>query len=431
MNALQLGIDPIPREELWARWNRNHEDILKDAAKSGLTLPFYLEQLSPVGVKGWPEDAFGHLQARDALSVKSNPLSSTATVHDFLDGGRKEALFWAQLDLDYDLCSSIHEFEIKSAGFDLADLVRQSYGLEPAQKAGANTDAGATDNTPFKPRYTRALYENRKFRPPVTIADIASGIETIPGTTFQIPKYDTPPEDEYAVIVPEGGEMVVTTLSTQVDSGRTFMVGEGLATSRKFELNDLRMQTVRMWIRRVAMRHEAVIVNRGLNILHGAGGSGVSLGSSTNLNSIIKVVLHYVNQVNNGYQIDKLFALQAESEEWMVANIENPNNMFRPPEGRFSNIFGGVQLGGSFREPPTLYPVGPSNADPNIGVNFGMHDLLGIDSRFGLIYYRQARGFMQEEKYEPRSQLRERYLSQEGGWQNQDAEASVLFKLSP
>ena len=414
----QLGIDQIPRDELYARWTKDHEGIAAEAVEAGVTLPFYLEELSPKADPSAPNlDAMAYLLARDSLATKSFGGFSTASVKDFLKHPRTEALFWAQLDLDYDMTSSIHEVEMKQLG--IPDL----------KAAAANTDAAQTDNTPFKPRFTRALYENRRFRPQVTIADIASAIETIPGTTFQIPKYDTPPDREYPVVIPEGGKMAVTTLKTETANGRTFTVGEGLATSRKFELNDLRMQTVRIWVRRVAMRHEATIVNRGINMLYDVAGADVNIGDPPTLNSILKVVLHFTDQVNNGYNIDRLFGLKGTVEEWILANVESNANRFpfEPPEGRFSQIFGGVQLGNGGMEPPIIYAVGPNSQDENLGVKVATDDLLGIDSRFGLVLYRQARGLLQEEKYDAQTQLRERYLSQEVGWQPQDEEAVVKF----
>lgn len=439
MNAFTpIGIDPIPRDELYRRWKDDHEKLLKEARNHKLTLPFYLEQLSPVPVKGYPADAFGHLLACDNLGIRSNSTTSTATVMDFLqEGGRKELALWTQLDLDYDLCSSVHEYDLKEAGYDV-DVILENRGfLTPDAMPGggekfaasASTDAGTPDNTPFRPRYTRALYENRKFRPPVAIADIASGIETIPGTTFQIPKYDVPAEDEYSVIVPEGGRMNVTTLKTETTPGQTFKVGEGLATSREFELNDLRMQAVRLWVRRVAMRHETVIVNRGINLLRANAGDAVNIGATPDLSSILDVVLHFVDQVSNGYMIDKLFALKAETREWMVAGMESNANRvpFGPVQGRYSDTFTGTRLGGRYQEPPYIYPVGPTSTDANIGVTLQENDLLGIDSRFGLIMYRQMRGLLQEEKYDAESQLRKRFLSQRNGWQPQDADAIVRF----
>ena len=415
-----MDFDTISRGALVDKWRKNHEDILDLCNKSGDTLPIFLNKLSPRAVEGYPEDAMGHLLAAENLAIRSKTDSCSATVNDFLDGGPKEALMWAQLDLDYDTCSSIHELSMKTASVD------------KKAAASSNTDAAQVDNSPFKPRSTSALYENRKFRPQVTIADLASGIETIPGTTFQIPKYDTMPADERPIIVAEGAPMMVTRLTTSTETGQTFKVGEGLATSNEFDLSNLRMQTVRTWVRRVAMRHEIYIVNRGINVLYEASGSGVNIGSSPNLASILRVALHFSDSESNGYAIDRLFALKQEAEEWIIASVESSDNKvpFNAPDGRFSGIFGGVQLMNGVQEPVRLGVVGPNSTDPNVGVNLVADDLLGLDSRFGLIFYRQQRGMMDESKYDPRSQVTERFLSQRVGWQLQDSNAVVKFRYA-
>ena len=159
----------MDRDRLYRSFMDNPQDFVKRAKAAGDSLHAYMDKLSPNPVSGYANDAIGHILQEEDLRITGTPTAPSASIEDFTKNEARRELFWATLDRDYDKTSSIHDLQLKAT----------------------NTDAALTDNTPFKVRDTSPMVERNRFQPRLRIADIASRVETIAGTTWQVPEYQT------------------------------------------------------------------------------------------------------------------------------------------------------------------------------------------------------------------------------------------------
>ena len=420
-----LPRDNMGREELFDDFNLKPSHYSAMAKKNRITLPTLMNRLSPESSPGYPQDAMGEILARHGLEISGNASYSSSSVQDFLDSdselGPKETLFWATLDRDYDVASSIYDLERK-----------MKLNAATSTNVGDSPEGGAV-----RPRSTRPLYELNKFRPPVSITDIAGGIETIPGQLWQVAEYATPAEDEYSTTIPEGGTIPLTTLTTSERQGRTRKVGAGLRVSLEAEMNSTIMSEVRMWVRRQGMRDEIKMVNEGVNLLKTAPPAitAVDLGTaaSLGLSDILDVNMHF--GAESGYILDTMVALKNTSKVWIEANnssgASNKNDVRGGTPQRAAAAYGGIELINAGSGVIRLAYFDTANVNnPNVGVNLVERELIGFDSRWSLILYRQARGVTNENRYDPSSQVRDYFLTQRFGWHLQDASARVRFHWS-
>ena len=418
-----MGRD-MTRQELFDDFNLQPGYYSGLAKKYKVTLPTMMNRLAPEATSGYPQDAMSEMLARHRLEVSGNATDASSSIEEFLDSGSelgpKETMFWATLERDYDIATSVYDLEQKMKLNATTSLVSDS------------PEGGAA-----RPRSTRMLYENNKFRPPVSITDIAGGIETIPGQTWQVANYDTPASDERSTTIPEAGPIPLTTLTTGEATGRTKKVGAGLSISREFELNSTLMSEVRTWVRRQGMRDEIRIVNEGVNLLK----SSVTSDNTENIGSVAVLGLDAIIEVNtyfgsgSGYMLDLLLGTKPAVHQWIRANVGNPitgavNEVRRGyPAGAFGSVFNNIELVNRASGPTRVAYFDDTSAttDPNVGNTLVNTELLGIDSRWSLILYRQARGVTNENRYDPSTQVRDYFLTQRFGWHLQDVNAIARF----
>ena len=415
-----LPQEKMTREELFDDFNRDPAHYSGMAKKNKLTLPVLMNRLAPDPSPNYPDDAIGEMLARHGLEVSGNASASSSSVEEFLDSdstlGPKETLFWATLDRDYDIATSV-------------------YDLEQKMKFNAATSTNVSDSPEggaVRPRSTRPLYERNKFRPPVSITDIAGGIETIPGQTWQVANYETPKESEQSTTIPEAGPIPLTTLTTSEDTGRTKKIGAGLRVSREAELNATIMSEIRMWVRRQGVRDEIRMVNEGVNLLKDGIPTGVSLGTraSLGLSDILDVNMHF--GAESGYVMDTLLALKDSAKIWIEANnssgTSNKYNINAGTPERGAAAYGGIELVNAGSGVIRLAYFSDLHAtNPNSGVNLVQNEMIGFDSRWSLILYRQARGVTNENRYDPSTQVRDYFMTQRFGWHRQDPAARGRF----
>ena len=419
----------MTRKELFDDFNMKPGYYNGLAKKHKVALPTLMNRLSPEATPGYPQDAMSEMLARHRLEVSGNATDASSSVEEFLDSGSelgpKETMFWATLERDYDVATSVYDLEQKMK-----------------INAGSTTSllSDEAENSAARPRSTRMLYELNKFRPPVSITDIAGGIETIPGQTWQVPNYATPAADERSTTIPEAGPIPLTTLTTSENTGRTKKIGAGLSISREFELNMTLMSEVRMWVRRQGMRDEIRIVNEGVNVLRtaitrsGSAAATVPLGAGAalGLDAVITVNTHFGSE--SGYMLDMLLGLKSTVRTWIRANVAQPsggveiNRML--PGGTFSSVFNNVELVNMTNGPTRVAYFDQMNSDPNIGNTLVDKELIGCDSRWALVLYRQARGVTNENRYDPSTQVRDYFLTQRFGWHLQDEAALARFNWS-
>ena len=428
-----MPLDLMTRKDLHADYMANPAVYVAMATEKKWSLPYLFNRLAPEAEKHHPEDAFQDILFREELEVAAGTENSSSDVERWLDQtdkevGPKETLFWAQLDKDYDDTSTIGELAWKQNG-----------GLWK-QNAATTLVTDNADNTPLNPRSYRQLYERSRFAPPIAIADIASGLETIPNRTFGQPEYRTDAADERSRVIGEGLPMDMTTIVTGERTGKLKKIGGGLRVSLEYEMDQTRMSSVRMWVARKAMRDEIRIVNEGVNVLAN-NATTENIGSSPNARSIREVNLYFSQ--NSGYRIDLLCAKKEEADKWIEAHqvggqwsaTPAQNSVItynRPvPAGQFTDVTNTIEVV-NFTSGPNRLAIfdDTTTDDPDLGTALVDNELLGIDTRFGLILYQQARGVLSEERYDPRTQVRERFISRWFGWFLQDPDARVSFRYA-
>jgi len=404
-----------------------HEDymvnpgIYKQMAKeNNVTLPVLFNRISPAKLVDdtYEEDAFSDMLYREDLDVNGGYQSASTDVEQWLDQtdkevGPKEELFWAQLGRDYDECTSLPELDLR-------------------RKASSVTTVGQiADNTALNPRQYLALYQRNQLRADIGIADLAASIQTTTSRSFGEPQYN--PDNNVShrsAVVGEGMPLPVTTVTSGERLGKMKKIGAGLAVSREYEMDQTRMSSIRMWVAQLAIGDEIYMAHEGINILK-AGAATEDIGASPDYDSILEVQLHFVG--NGIYRLDKLFARKTESRAWIKAHQTAGSDPFnRPaPDGRFDQVYNSIQVANGVPGPTQLYVVSDTtNTDPHLGTTLATNDLLGLDSRFALIFFQLAAGMLSEERYDPRTQVRERFLSRWFGWFLQDPDARILFRYA-
>ena len=406
----------LTRKGLWEKFRSDPKAMQSEAEENRLTLPdLFREQVNDEAEKAEDRrlDPLTWMLKKEGLSIRSTAGYPSSSIDDFMANDATKHLFWSVLDQDYD----------QNFGFDELDKVAAD---------GTITDAGTTDNTPFKPRYTLPLVELQRFQPRVRIVDIASSVQTIPGTTFQQPEFQgdagttesARQQAESSRDIGEAGRIPTTTLRVGTSTGQTKKIGEGLRISSEAAMNAMYMESVRIWVRRLAMRDEINIVNEGLNILRLVAEQQTAevLGSNPTLDDVIQVNLHSTG----AYDFTLLVANKTTAARWIRANVRagwdgTPPNFYPAdlPADRYASAFPGVSLVNSVYAPTRLAVVNDGDA----GFTQSGNHLIGVDQRFALSLKRTARGVVDEELYDPRHQVRERYITQRYGWHMTDKDA--------
>ena len=405
----------LTRKGLHEVFSDDPKGMYQEAMDKKLTLPdLFREKVNDEIEKSEDRklDPLNWMLRKEQLSIRSTASHPSSSVEEFMANDATKQLFWSVLDNDYD----------------------QNFGLEDLDKIAADgtiTDAGAVDNSPFKVRYTTALSEQQRFAPRVRIADIAATVETIPGTSFQQPEFrgdSGTTEDERQAAersrdIGEAGRIPTTTLRVGTTAGQTKKIGEGLRISTEATFNELYMESVRIWVRRLAMRDEIRMVNEGINILDtivsGTTRAYDRIGATPNLASILEVNMYG----DSGYQYNLLITERASAAKWIEANVRANGYPLDVPAGRFNSALPGIQLVNTIGAPTRLAFV--SDTETNLEDN----QMLAVDQRFALSLKRTARGMVDEEIYDARHQVRERYITQRYGWHVMDAEAVVGWLL--
>ena len=403
----------LTRKGLHEKFSSDPKAMYEEAMDKKITLPdLFREKVDDEMEKSEDRklDPLNWMLRKEDLSIRSTASYPSSSVEEFMKSDATKQLFWSVLDNDYD----------KNFGLDELDKVAAD---------GTITDAGAEENTPFKVRYTTPLVELQRFAPRVRIADIAATVETIPGTSFQQPEFRGDPATteqgrqtgEQSRDIGEAGRIPTTTLRVGTTTGQTKKIGEGLRISTEATFNELYMESVRIWVRRLAMRDEIRMVNEGINILDGVVGTYTALGA-------VQPTLAHILRVNmygdSGYQYNLLITERDTAAKWIEANIRAGDFPLDIPAGRFNSALPGIQLVNSIGAPTRLAFV--SDTETNLAAD----EMIAIDQRFALSLKRTARGMVDEEIYDARHQVRERYITQRYGWHVMDAEAVTGWKTN-
>ena len=373
-----------------------------------------LNRKAPEPVAGYPEDALSDILARENLVITATRTEGTAKVSDFMTNEARRIAFWTILDRDYEGALGIPELE----------------------KRDTNTISGEPFNSSFSPAATRPLTERHRFTPKITIADIASGVETIEKITFRQPEYTTTIDKEQTTDIAEGGDIPTTIVSYSDVPGKTKKFGGGVRWSDEFALEDTNMSLIRMLARRQAMRDEIKIVREGLTAaLRAAGGThDIDLGASVGFEQIVGMALFDGPQTagqnpneDNGYQVMTIFGIRDVVKRLVLAygSVDNPGVFSQYPQDQFGELFNPIQLINSGLGGPTRVGLVRDNA---VVVTPGTLLLdattaLGIDTRYALVLQRVARGMTSEEMRIAKQQVTERYSTQRIGWLISDPDA--------
>ena len=392
----------MDRDRLHRNFMEDPQNFVKQAKAAGDSLHAYMNKISPEPMSGFSDDAMGHILQKEELRITGTPTAPSASVEDFTKNEARRELFWATLDRDYDKTSSIHDLQVKAT----------------------NTDAALTDNTPFKVRDTSPMVERNRFQPRLRIADIASRVETIAGTTWQVPEYQTTANNERSTVIAEATRIPTTTVTTGTQTGRTDKIGAGLRISDEYQLNALNMETIRMWVRRVAMRDEITIVNEGVAIL-AANATLVKALGALGLRDIIDVNLYG----NGGYQFNTLVSTRTGASAWIEANVQSLGTSNQGPildgsNQSFGSAIAPIQLINSTYGPTRLGFV-----DDGAVTGLVDEELIGVDQRFALVLKRTQRGQTDETQRISSHQVTERYLTQRYGWDLEDPSAVVQWTM--
>lgn len=412
----------LTRKGLHEKFTADPKGFYEEAMDKKVTVPtLFREKVDDTLEKSEDRklDPLNWMLRKEGLSIRSVDGYASSSIEDFMKSDATKQLFWSVLDNDYD----------SNFGFD-------EIGKQAAD--GTLTDAGLVDNSPFKPRYTTPMAELQRFSPRVRVVDIVGSVETIPGTTFQQPEFRGDPATteagrqaaEQSRDIGEAGRIPTTTLRVGTSTGQTKKIGEGLRISTEATFSEMYMESVRIWVRRLAMRDEIRMVNEGIDILRQLAETQTAdpLTGTPSLDEVIKVNLYSTG----AYNFNLLIANQDNAHLWIAANVRSgfggtsyyPADM---PADRFGTVFPGVQLVNSVYAPTRLAVV--NNGEGGLVARPTGTHLIGVDQRFALSLKRTARGMVDEEIYDARHQVRERYITQRYGYHLIDVESVKYWTL--
>ena len=416
--------ETLSREHLYQALHGDVDSLIEEAKSEKVDLPTFLNRKSPVPSKAYPEDAVSDLLARENLVISATSYQGTSSIEDFMKSDTSRMLFWTVLDRDYDRTLRLDEIaDVSSIG----NLQRD-----------ANTSAQTTQNTPFNPSTTMMLRERHRFMPKIRIVDIAGGMDTISGISFEQPQYTTSMENEKSVDIPEGGPIPVTTIKFANVKGRTKKYGGGIRWSDEFALEMTNLSLLRMWARRRAMRDEIKIVNEGLAAALNVAGAAhdIDLGAGAlTVDDILELALfdggddpaQNPNE-DNGYQITAVFGVKDVVKRLMQGYLAagTPGFLSQYPDMVFTNFWNAVELINSGLGGPTRLGLVRQNAvAPSDTLKVDSTTALGLDTRFALTLQQTARGMKTEDMRIGREQVMERYITKRTGWMVSDPEAVV------
>ena len=408
------------RKELHTSYFQDYVPFCKAAERLDMSLPDFCNYASPKREwDGLPNDAISEMFAHSNLVVNQSMRRKTATMAELADEGPTETLMWSLFERDYDAASGLYDLE-KTLKF--ADV-------------GA-TEGGLPENSSLRPRATRELYERNKFRPPITLGQITSSMQTIDADAVNLPEYTQAAEDERSKTLTEFENIPLTSITLSERSIRLKRIGAGVRVSRQFELNNIRMTAIRTWIRRQGMRDEIRMIHEGVNTLIASATrtgapAAVSIGTAPSFAQVLSVYTGF--GTSSGYSVDLLITSTANAETFLQSNIAVSQAGYVLDLPDRAQISGGIlprinYVNANVREVNLIgfdRVQDSSGNDPGVDVGINLHEdhMLAVDSRFALIFLRRARGVVTAEQYFPRSESRERYMTQYFGWGEQDPEA--------
>ena len=408
------------RKELHTSYFQDYVPFCKAAERLDMSLPDFCNYASPKReYDGLPNDAIAEMFAHSNLVVNQSMRRKTATMSELADEGPTETLMWSLLDRDYDAASGMYDLE-KTLKF--ADV-------------GA-TEGELPERSSLRPRATRELYERNKFRPPIMLSQITSSMQTIDADAINLPEYTQAAEDERSKTLTEFENIPLTSITISERSVRLKRIGAGVRVSRQFELNNIRMTAIRTWIRRQGMRDEIRMIHEGVNTLIAAavaaGGPVESIGTTPSFQQILGVYTGF--GTSSGYAVDLLITSTTNAETFLAANTAVSQNgyVLRDLPDR-AQVSGGIlprinYVNANVMEVnligfDNVQTAGGDDPGVDVGINLPTNQMLAVDSRFALIFLRRTRGIVTAEQYFPRSESRERYMTQYFGWGEQDRDA--------
>ena len=404
------------RKQLHDAYMADYVPFCKAAESLDMSLPDFLNYASPKSeYDGLPYDAISELFAHSNLVVNQSMRRKTATMSELADEGPTETLMWSLFDRDYDNASGLYELE---QTLKFADV-------------GA-TEGGLPENSSLRPRATRDLYERNKFRPPITLGQITGSMQTIDADAVNLPEYTQTAEDERSKTLSEFENIPLTSITISERSIRLKRIGAGVRVSRQFELNNIRMTAIRTWIRRQGMRDEIRMIHEGVNtLITNAPAARVTIddiGTAPNFAKIMSVFTGF--GTSSGYAVDLLITSTANAETFIQANmaVSGDGYVLNLPDR--AQVSGGIlprinYVNANVREVNLIGFDRVNTSDVNLGINLPAAHMIVVDSRFALIFLRRSRGVVTAEQYFPRSESRERYMTQYFGWGSQDPEATL------
>ena len=396
------------RRQLYEDYMQNPYDYVTRASKENKTLPELLNDLVPQPDKGSnrPVDALNDILSRANFKIKSTGSQESSDLEIIQDCDELRIAAYAVLDRDYD----------------------NAFGAKYLESR-VTTEGGQPEGTPLNPRTPRQLVDRVPLTAPLDIMDLTSNVETIATTTWDQPEYLENQVSESSTNVPEATRIPTDIIVMGNRRGRLFKVGRGLTTSREFELDNTRMDGVRRWVTRAALRDRLFTTHEGASILKIQAGTATAGNtfSANDLDAILNVNMYW----DQGFNMTTLFARKAASIKWIKANIrQGTENTFMRSPNRFESVLPDVSLGNDVYAPSLVNYVPDSVNGIEADNWLQADDLIGFDRNQCLVLMRRQNGVLAEEHYDPATQVRTRFFTREYGWFLELAGGVVIFQVA-
>lgn len=404
MNALQIlgNIDPIPRRQFNDEFRENTDYYVDMARKLKLPVQEIMRRHSPTQEQGYPEDCIHDLLYRNGVCVKST-LSQPATLfNEAYEVPHIRQLIFAYMDDVYERSFWGSAYDYLSRASDIS-----------------STLSNLTVNTAWRPIFDRPIGEKKMIAPQIRIGMLIAEIETQDDDVVRDSDYDVPTVDETMRNIAEGAEIPTVEMKASDDFKKMKKVGIGLELTDEFLDSDIRMSLVRKWVMRVAIVHEISLVIECVNILRDTAvrvdATGIPIGDD--LDGIIDVGF----EMEEPYMTTELVCPKALAKKWVKAVI-TATNAEPFPAGRFSSLFGGIEVRNMTSSPDGLSHVK--------GTNLAENEMLGIDTRFAINLFRKTRGSVNETDRNAGRQVQTRYLTERYLLKEDDENAVVRFVVA-
>ena len=401
----------LDRRMLWDGFKNDTKGFLQEAEEEKLELTEFLQLKSPEQDGSYPESALEDYLVREGLRVSYSPNYRTSSAKDFLKTEANSAVLWSICDTDFDRAAGLHE---------VAERNINSFAEADAQSA-------------FRPAMTKPLYERYRYRPKITIGDIAWGVETIDKPDFRQPEFTTSKANTESQDLVEGAPTLIQTLSFSQELGEVKTFGGGLRWSDKFALEDLAVSLLRMYARKAGAVAESQIVHSGLYAIMDNGPATAPLtpgGGVWSFEDLLDLALFdgADDADYNDYQITGIFCQRDEAKEIIegYATSGDAGTFHQYPTQYFGNLFPGIQVLNAGLGLPTSLGVLRNGSVSNITAQ----RILGLDARYAAQLQVVARSMQDETHRDAKHRFTERYMTRMIGWLITDPQASFPLNVA-